>query len=64
MNHRPPRRTQLAAADNSSAAYGVLLLGAVAGFAWLVTTSILVARILAPNSGRSVLVRRSRKVTV
>jgi hypothetical protein len=31
--------TLLAPADNSSAAYGVLLLAAVALFAWLVATS-------------------------
>lgn len=42
--------TLLAPADNSSAAYGVLLLGAVAEFAWLVATSVvLVGRTVSPR---------------
>lgn len=45
--------TMLGPANNSSAAYGVLLLGAVALFAWLVASSIvLLRRALRDESGR------------
>jgi drug/metabolite transporter (DMT)-like permease len=44
--------TMLAPANNSSAAYGVLLLGAVALFAWLVASSVvLLGRALRDENG-------------